>query len=218
MGSDSLFHKRKAKATGDLARKTGRRKSGDRVLIVCEGAKTEPNYLKEILESLGLLNSGIEVCGKECGSAPLSIVKYAQKRLDEDNNFDRVFCVFDKDSHATYQAAIDRVNRKPRKKWATIKSVPCFEFWVLLHFKTTTKPFTGTGERSPCDNLLIELKKEFGEYQKGCKGLYKLIGDKTDTAIANAKKALIAAQSAGTDNPGTEMHILVEHLRELKTP
>ena len=42
MGSDDLFHK--AKKARDLARKAGRRKGKERVLIVCEGAKTEPNY------------------------------------------------------------------------------------------------------------------------------------------------------------------------------
>ncbi|HEB79648.1 MAG TPA: RloB domain-containing protein [Rhodospirillales bacterium] len=218
MGSDDLFHKRKAKAktARDLARKSGNREARERVLIVCEGEKTEPYYLMEIRESLGLTNADIVICGKECGSDPLSIVDYALGRFKEDSGYDNVFCVFDKDSHATYKTAVDKIERKPGKRWCTIKSVPCFEFWVLLHFKETTKPFSGAGGLSPCDRILIEVRREFGEYHKGYRGLYKLVGDQTDKAISNAKATLNEAQKAGTDNPSTEMHILVEYLRDLK--
>lgn len=53
-GSDDLFHKRKAKMALDLARRRARRASYDRVLIVCEGAKTEPNYLRNLIDFLEL--------------------------------------------------------------------------------------------------------------------------------------------------------------------
>ena len=46
MGSDDLFHKRKAKQTRDLKRKKDKRAPYDKVLIVCEGGKTEPNYFQ----------------------------------------------------------------------------------------------------------------------------------------------------------------------------
>lgn len=167
---------------------------------------------------MGLSRANIVICGEECGSDPLSIVEYAQERLKEDSGYDRVFCVFDKDSHTTYDEAVDRAKRKPGKKWKAIKSVPCFEYWVLLHFKMTTKPFSKAGKRSACDRVVTEVKKELRQYQKGMRGLYALIGDKTDTAIANAKAAMVEAQKAGTDNPSTEMHLLVEYLRSLKDP
>ena len=44
MGSEDLFHKRKAKAADSLKRRKAKRSSYDKVLIVCEGEKTEPNY------------------------------------------------------------------------------------------------------------------------------------------------------------------------------
>ena len=46
MGSDDLFHKRKARTAELHRRRVARRAPYDRVLIVCEGAKTEPNYFK----------------------------------------------------------------------------------------------------------------------------------------------------------------------------
>ncbi|OPY61749.1 MAG: hypothetical protein A4E57_04133 [Syntrophorhabdaceae bacterium PtaU1.Bin034] len=44
MGTDDLYHKRKAKTARDLARKKATRAPYERVLIVCEGRKTEPYY------------------------------------------------------------------------------------------------------------------------------------------------------------------------------
>ncbi|WP_224217287.1 RloB family protein [Vibrio cholerae] len=47
MGSDNLHHKRKAKAERELSRRKSKRSSYEKVLIVCEGEKTEPNYFNE---------------------------------------------------------------------------------------------------------------------------------------------------------------------------
>ena len=49
MGSEDLFHKRKARAGAELQRRKLERKRNKRYLIVCEGTKTEPNYLQELL-------------------------------------------------------------------------------------------------------------------------------------------------------------------------
>jgi len=44
MGTDNLFHKRKAKKAVDLARRKALRAPYAKVLVVCEGEKTEPYY------------------------------------------------------------------------------------------------------------------------------------------------------------------------------
>ena len=43
MGSEDLFYKRKAKISADLERRKAKRARYQKVLIVCEGEKTEPN-------------------------------------------------------------------------------------------------------------------------------------------------------------------------------
>jgi len=50
MGSENLFHKRKAKAADRLERRKAKRASYDKVIIVCEGEKTEPNYFNELID------------------------------------------------------------------------------------------------------------------------------------------------------------------------
>lgn len=46
MGTDNLFHKRKARPPSSFQRRAARRAPYAKVLIVCEGEKTEPNYFK----------------------------------------------------------------------------------------------------------------------------------------------------------------------------
>ena len=109
MGTDDLFHKRKAKRASELARRKARREPYAKVLVVCEGEKTEPNYFNGLKDHYGLNSANVEVCG-ECGSDPLSIYRYARQlyreEKDADDPFDRVYCVFDKDTHGTYQQAL----------------------------------------------------------------------------------------------------------------
>jgi len=78
VGSEDLFHKRKAKTERDLARRQAERLTYDRVLIVCEGSKTEPNYLRELIDCLELNTANVEVDG-ECGSSPISVVHIQSK-------------------------------------------------------------------------------------------------------------------------------------------
>lgn len=152
MGRENLFHRRKARRERDLARKRARRASYDRVLIVCEGAKTEPNYLRKLVDFFELNTANVEVDG-DSDSSPISVVEHSKERYNEEKRtgdaFDRVFCVFDKDSHASYTRALDEVEKaKPKNIFKAITSVPCFEYWLLLHYEFTTKPFVVTGAKS----------------------------------------------------------------------
>lgn len=83
MGSDDLHHKRKARLAKHLARRRSKRESYDRVLIVCEGSKTELNYLRDLRDSLKLSSANIEIDGNS-GSSPKSVVRYAKRRLSEE--------------------------------------------------------------------------------------------------------------------------------------
>lgn len=53
-----------------LERKQGRRASYDRILIVSEGSKTEPNYFREIRAAFRLHTANVEVRPSELGTAP----------------------------------------------------------------------------------------------------------------------------------------------------
>lgn len=221
MGSDDLFHKRKARSAKQLARKKESRSSYERALIVCEGSKTEPNYFCELVNSLELNTANVEVDGN-CGSSPISIFNYAQKRYVEEkrtgDGFDRVFCVFDKDSHESYEEALRlHSDMKPKGVFKAIVSVPCFEYWLLLHYVFTTKPFEADRNGSICASLISELKKYLHDYEKGDENIYSVLSGQTDQAIAYSKRALTQSDENDTDNPSTIIHELVEYLRDLKS-
>ncbi len=83
MGTDDLFHKRKLRTTKSLLRRKAKRDSYDRVLIVCEGEKTEPNYFKELRTHFRLNSVNIEIEDNTSGSAPINVVNHALKKYRE---------------------------------------------------------------------------------------------------------------------------------------
>ncbi|PMC19394.1 hypothetical protein CJ230_01100 [Oligella urethralis] len=89
-------------------------------------------------------------------------------------------------------------------------SVPCFEYWLLLHFKYTTQPFNN------CASVIQQLTGFLPSYSKGLDGLYHKLSDKMDKAIANAQKATIEARNNRTDNPSTLVYQVVKHLQKIE--
>jgi hypothetical protein len=220
MGKDNLFHKRKQRLVESLQRKKSRKAPYDRVLIVCEGAKTEPNYLSEIRDAYRLSTANIDICGEECGSAPLSVVNYAIKKFSEDPDYDRVYCVIDRDKHTTFDAAIDKLRQSRLGEtviFTAITSVPCFEFWLLLHFGYTTRQFCAPGKASNCELIITELNKKsrIPGYNKGARNIFALTRKLLPGAIKNATQLQQHNQATGASNPATNMHELIEYLMSL---
>lgn len=220
MGTDDLFRKRKARNANAIKRQREMRESYDKVLIVCEGEKTEPYYITALRDHLGLSQANIKI-DPDSDSSPTSVVAYAKELITSNKTdpFDHVYCVIDRDSHADFQRAEDQVNgfRSKDTKLYLIVSNPCFEYWILLHFVYTTKEFGANGD-SPCQELIsTELKKYIPDYEKGNASIMTaLVNNQLDTALANAKRSYDEATRNGKDNPKTEMHILVEYLKNLK--
>lgn len=222
MGTDDLFHKRKQRRAASLQRKRARKAPYDRVLIVCEGAKTEPNYLREIRDVYRLSTANIDICGEECGSDPLSVVNYAVRKFRQDPDYDRVYCVIDRDKHATFDAAMDKLRQTRLGKhvsFAAITSVPCFEIWLLLHFGYTTRQFCAPGNASNCELVIAELNKRerIPGYNKGARNIFVLTKEKLPDAITHARRLQQHNQGTGANNPATNMHELVEYLISLNT-
>jgi len=231
-----------ARYARDLARRSPKRDPYNKVLIVCEGGKTEPNYFNELINYHRINSANVKIDGS-CGSSPKSIVKYGYQLYEAEKKkgdaYDQVFCVFDKDSHDSYHWSINFVtttdeniknilaeeddeNQESSKDDITvfnaITSVPCFEFWVILHFIYTTKPYASTGSKSSCDCVINDLKKHINKYKKSEENLYSTLYNKIDTAKNNAIKANKAAKSSGTDNPTTLIQELVDILQNIKKP
>ena len=208
--------KRRGYRSADLKRRRPRREPYDRVLIVCEGEKTEPNYFLELCAHYRLSTANIEVTQGE-GNDPVSVVRTA-KRLQkmesrQGERYDRVYCVFDRDEWTNYAEANELATKA---RFHTACSNPAFEYWLLLHFEYTRAPFQRSGGRTAAQNCERALKHQWSEYSKGMRGLFpKLLAD-LPKAKTNSARALEDARRTGEENPSSEVHELVDYLQKLK--
>jgi len=90
MGTDDLFRKRKAKAAEAHGRKRASRKPYERILIVCEGEKTEPLYFTAVRRAFGLHPANVVIADKKRGLDPASLVTYALEELKKDPDFNHL--------------------------------------------------------------------------------------------------------------------------------
>ena len=198
-----------------VVRKGPQRESYDRVLIVCEGAKTEPNYFLELARHYRLSTANIDVVG--AGADPLRIVNEGKDRQKKERRsgekYDRVYCVFDRDEHAHFQQA--SVLAQKSNLWLG-RSWPCFEFWLLLHFRFSRQPYDQSQGRSPAENCIRDLRQHWSEYEKAKRGVFLRLKDAVENAKEHADRADDDAKKTGNPNPSTEVHRLVAYLEQLK--
>ncbi len=186
-----------------------------RVLIVCEDEKTEPAYFKEIVDSYEISRANIKIIGT--GKDPKSVVKCAKKealaakRIDDAYAY--IFCVFDRDSHTTFDSASDTIQNN--NNLTAARSWPCFEYWLLLHFECTRSSYSKKGKKSVCDDCTDDLKIHIDDYKKNYKN-FAMLMDKKEDAITNSKKTRKAAKDDNSKAPITEVYKILECLKELK--
>ena len=160
-----------------------------RILIVCEGEKTEPNYFRQFMAT----SADVQVVGK--GYNTLSLVEEAirlkQKARGDEEPFDQVWCVFDVDSFPAHN--VNGAWHKARKnKIRTALSNEAFE--------------------------LMLSKRLGGKYEKNSRETYRDLFPMQDQAIENARKLIkqYNPRNPAQDKPCTEVHELVLELNRQK--
>ena len=217
----------KGKSSRALRRLPETLNMNDRILIVCEGKKTEPAYFKKLVVAYRVPTAKIKILG-DGGSAPISVVEHAESTRDEDPEFEKIFVVFDRDKHESYSRAIEKCHTLADNLEAeetsieVISSVPCFEYWLLLHVEETNRPY-GESSGSPADKLIRDLKKHdvFTGYSKSDCRFFEQIFHKIDEAGKRAMRFLEQAHQDGSilhhEDPSTRVHYIVKELARLST-
>lgn len=182
------------------------------VLVLCEDSKSSKNYIEN---AAYFFRSNTKVDVAHCGvTHPSGIVEEAIRRKAK---FDRIYCVVDRDEHKCFDRAVQLA--KAQNKIFLIKSFPCFEFWLLLHYGYCRKPFSRSGAYSAGDNVSRELRKKDGMkgYDKGSGVDYfnMLLGERFDLARQVSPKVMADAVGSGENNPSTDFHILIDDLERL---
>ncbi len=192
-----------------MRRSKPRRKPYDRVLVVCEGSRTEKQYFLDMAHTFGL-SANVDVNGS--GRDPLALVHEAiqrqQREIEQREKFDQIYCVFDRDQHHHFDSASAQAKNRGFK---LARSWPCFEFWLLLHFSYPRKPYERTS-KSPAENCIEYLRQHFPGYEKSASRVFAQLFNRLEDAKLNAANALHDARATGEPNPSTEVHLLVESL------
>lgn len=194
-------------------RKPPRLKPQPRTLILCEDSKSSLKYLTDAARELRA-HAQVEIA--HCGyTDPKGIVTEAIKRKRE---FDIVYCVIDRDTHAGFDEAITTALAYGI---TVIASYPCYEFWLLLHFKKSRAPYVGVGAVSAAQRVIRELRKQpdMAEYDKALDApLFARLRDRLPTAEHHASVTLAQAVADGEMNPSTRLHLLISALAILGKP
>ncbi len=219
MGRDN--HPR-ARQAAKLKRQHKGIKSAERILIVSEGSKTEPNYINEIRQTLRLPTANIMVLPSEYGTCPLHVVNFAKDVFLNGNphsrippkSFEKIYTIFDRDEHDHFYEAIDLANsfnktlRNDQRVFIEFKpivSIPNFELWLLLHFENCTVYMNR-------HQVIDKLKNHIHDYQKGNKGYFNLTRDNLEIASSRSKQIFKQNLARDENQLYSNIHLLIEDL------
>ncbi|NMY86094.1 RloB domain-containing protein [Pseudomonas sp. WS 5411] len=204
-----------ARTADSFRRKESRFRQLPTVLVLCEDLKSGKTYLEDAALHFRA-NAKVEIA--HCGvTHPKGIVEHA---IGRQSKFDKVFCAFDRDTHESFDEALRLADTHP--KITIIASYPCFEFWLLLHFGYSRKPFARSGRHSAGDLVSIDLKEKPGmeNYRKsGAAGYFqKLLGEPFNEARRQAPRVIADVARSGDPNPSTQIHLLIDEFEQLAKP
>lgn len=185
--------------------KMGALKYRQKILIVSEGEKSEPQYFNW-LKKKWRVNAEIEIIG--AAGAPKDVVQKAislfKDARSKKTSFDQVWCVFDKDDFPS--DSIDEAFAIANRHQIRIAfSNESFEVWYLLHFNYFD---SALGRRELCKKLSAELGFS---YVKNDTKIFPKIQPQLTDAVRNARR-LFEINGSTRANPVTGIFLLIKEL------
>lgn len=186
-----------------------------RFLVVCEGRVTEPGYVRGLVR--WLRNAAVEVEIAPEHGVPRTLVDVAigrkreaereAKRLRDDfAAYDEVWCVFDVDAHPHLLDA----KQKARAHGLQLAiSNPCFELWLLLHFRDSPGPRS----RHQMQRLFADFVQGYAKHID-----FGALSPGLDEAMSRARRLDDDARRMGEPgrNPTTGVYRLAESMARIE--
>lgn len=182
------------------------------LLAFCEGARTEPDYLKALRDEPDVCDVAsvrIRIAEDPQGAVPYTLVsaaaEFKSRSSEEAGEVDEVWCLFDvecPDNHPKLQDAVDLANRSGIR---LAISNPCFELWLALHFENHTDCLTTAAA--------VELRSSHdGSSDKGVDG--SIYMPRRNAATRRARYLSNMHEGNGTrfpdDNPSSGMFLFLD--------
>lgn len=185
------------------------RQSKPIVLVATEGKETEPIYFEELKTRFREVVTVLVSAGKSGQSNPQRVLKRLQQEISKRASWtrrDQAWLVVDTDqwTAAERQEIESAIAEDSRLHLAS--SNPCFELWLLLHFRDAWAAVTQ-------DDLVRLLKSSacFGSYEKDNYDTSKVMG-RIEDAIRRAKAADTTLPDKWTAPGETHVHRVVEKI------
>lgn len=198
-----------------LARQQGALQGLPAVLIVCEGRETEPNYIEGLCAHLGVNSAAVKVVRGESVTHPVGLVHRAQQLFTSDGAYDLVYVVCDGDAPRLAEArqlarkALRNLARE-RTQVQVVASSPCFEFWLLLHFEYSGRPYRTAAEATDA------LRRHVTDYAKNDRNVFAKVSVGLDAACQNADRLKAELKRTGAQVPDTDLRSLVDQLARMR--
>ena len=206
MSSGRRFRKRRP------ARRRATREPKRRLLVVCEGSVTEPSYLRGY--EAWVRNATLELEIPSERGVPLTLVQIAKEKKaaaeraakaaeDPFLAYDEVWCVFDIDEHPNLN---DAYNLARSNGILLAVSNPCFELWLLLHFRESPGPQSRHRLQKMMRNFVSDYDKHID---------FSRFADLVADATRRAKRLDDDAREEGEAgrNPTTGVYRLTDSIR-----
>jgi hypothetical protein len=210
---------KRTRAEKPLQRRSRHRSERIRILIVCEGRETEPNYFDGLKEEKAVEQKFIIEVKKGRGGSCRAVVRQAiaerEKAASRWKEFDEVWCVLDVEQAGQREHVIEARTLAGQHDIQLALSNPSFEVWLLAHFDSTRRFFADCDKVS--EHLNKHWRREFEQdYEKNDERLYTRLAGLTRTAIGKARKVRKEDWDPAADivdcNSATDVYRLVERL------
>ncbi|MGE8130417.1 RloB family protein [Methylobacterium sp. NPDC080182] len=184
-----------------------------RIVAVCEGRNTEPQYLAEFCRDHG--NGLVQIRTVGGVGVPQTVVAEASKILqemrrsksDSFERFDQCWAIFDHDNHPHVEQHV----RNARAGGLMVAfSNPCIELWGVLHFGEYGRPARGHVVQDALKVLMPSYDPHGSKLFD-----YELMRLGYREAVKRAKRLVKEAEKLGAPlgNPHTNFYELTEIIR-----
>ena len=199
-----------------IARRAATRAPVRRVVVVMEGALTEPGYLRAFERLCGDRESvRLHLIGGV--GDPRAVVDRAAEELEKSKRDrlgarDSVWAMFDRDEHPRFE---DAKNKARGNGISLAVSNPCFELWAIFHYQECDAPL----HRHECQRMLGQLCETYDGRRNKSFADPDVIASRYRDAVERARNSLKrrAEEGAPDGNPSTTIHELTECLRSPKS-
>lgn len=199
-----------------ITRRASSRAPARRVVVVTEGAVTEPGYLR-VFERLYGDRKSVRL--KLIGGAgdPRAVVDCAveeskKSKRDRLGARDSVWAMFERDEHPRF----DEAKNKARGNGISLAiSNPCFELWGIFHYREYDAPL----HRHECQRMLGQLCSAYDRQRNKSFADSNVVKSNYRAAVERARNSLTHREEEGDPegNPSTAVHELTECLRSPKS-